>query len=202
MRRLDNARLGVWRDLAAVVAELERRVDEDLRAEWDIPLGWFEVLWALQRCGGRARPHEVARELRLPPSSVSRRLDRLQDEGWVARHRPESAESLAPPATGTSGRTPGDGRAVEVELTVRGRTLWRAMHVSYRRSVQKRFATHLDDSEMAAVRQILTALTASDGLADGPSDGLADGPADGLVDRSPDRSSAQWPDMSGPVPGP
>lgn len=193
MRRLDNARLGVWRDLAAVVAELERRVDEDLRAEWDIPLGWFEVLWALQRCGGRARPHEVARELRLPPSSVSRRLDRLQDEGWVARHRGDE----------------GDGRAVEVELTGRGRTLWRAMHVSYRRSVQKRFAAHLDDSEMAAVRQILTALTASDGssdvtvdgLADGLVEGLAEGLSEGLSDRSPASSSAQWPDRSGPTPG-
>jgi DNA-binding MarR family transcriptional regulator len=148
MPRLDNTRLNAWRDLAAVVSEVTRGVDEDLMAEWDIPLGWYEVLAALQRCGGKARPHVVAHMLRLPASSVSRRLDRLQDEGWVARHR---------------GVDPDDGRAVELELTGRGRTLWRAMHVSYRRSVQKRFAVLMEDGDIAAVRRIIDSLNQAGG---------------------------------------
>jgi len=126
-----------------VVGEVTRGVDEDLMAEWDIPLGWYEVMAALQRCGGRARPHTVAEVLRVPVSTVSRRLDRLQDEGWVARHR---------------GIDPGDGRAVEIELTSRGRTLWRAMHVSYRRSVQKRFAVHLEDAQIEGIRHLVDLL--------------------------------------------
>jgi DNA-binding MarR family transcriptional regulator len=152
MPRLDNTRLSAWRDLAAVVGEVTRGVDEDLMAEWDIPLGWYEVMAALQRCGGRARPHTVAQMLRLPASSVSRRLDRLQDEGWVARHR---------------GVDPDDGRAVELELTGRGRTLWRAMHVSYRRSVQKRFAALMEDGDIDAVRKIIDALIQAGGGGDG-----------------------------------
>jgi DNA-binding MarR family transcriptional regulator len=143
MPRLDNTRLSAWRDLAAVVGEVTRGVDEDLMAEWDIPLGWYEVLAALQRCGGRARPLVVAQSLRIPVSTVSRRLDRLEDEGWVARHR---------------GIDPDDGRAVEIELTHRGRTLWRAMHVSYRRSVQKRFAVHLEDSQIQGIRDLVDLL--------------------------------------------
>ena len=85
--------------------QLERRIDEELTAEWDVPLGWFDVLAALQRLGGRARPSELADELRLVRSSLSRRLDRLEEEGWVAPTRPTSRD---------------DHRAVVVELTRRG----------------------------------------------------------------------------------
>ena len=102
MARLDGARIGAWRGLQAVVGEIARGIDEELRTDWDIQLGWFDVLASLQRLGGRARPLDVAADLRLPPSSLSRRLDRLQEEGWIARHR----------------EVPGaDHRAVEIELT-------------------------------------------------------------------------------------
>ena len=140
MARLDASRVAAWRGLQAVVGQIERGIDDELRAEWDIPLGWFDVLASLQRLGGRARPLDVAADLRLPPSSLSRRLDRLQEEGWVARHR---------------GAPGADHRAVEVELTKTGRRLWREMAVSYRRAVQARFAMHLDDDDIAAVTRVL-----------------------------------------------
>jgi DNA-binding MarR family transcriptional regulator len=143
MPRLDAARLGAWRDLTTLLAELARGVDDDLLLEWTIPLGWFDVLAALQRLGGRARPVEVAAELRLPPSSLSRRLDRLEEEGWVARHREVD---------------PDDRRVVEVELTRRGRNLWREMNVTYRRAVQARFATHLTDDQVRSIAEVVAAL--------------------------------------------
>lgn len=139
MPRLDSVRLGAWRELSSTLAEVERRVHDDLVAQWDIPLGWFEVLAALQRLGGRARPSAVASVLRLPPSSVSRRLDRLEEEGWIARHRRHDAE---------------DQRSVEVELTRRGRTLWREMNVTYRRSVQRHFAARLSDDEIEVLAAV------------------------------------------------
>jgi hypothetical protein len=71
MPRLDAARLAAWRDLTTRLAQLSRAIDEDLLAEWDIPLGWFDVLAALQRLGGRGRPVAIAAELRLPPSSAT-----------------------------------------------------------------------------------------------------------------------------------
>lgn len=136
MPRLDATRLAAWRDLQRVVFDINRMIDDDLRREWAVPLGSFEVLAALRELDGRARPQDVAAWMRLPPSSLSRRLDRLEEEGWIARHREVD---------------PDDHRAVEVELTRRGRTLWREMNVSYRRSVQRRFASILDDVEIAAV---------------------------------------------------
>ena len=144
MPRLDAGRLAAWRDLQGVVSELERVIDDRLREDWDIPLGWFDVMAALQRLGGIARPLDVAAELRLPPSSVSRRLDRLEEEGWVKRHRRVDGADL---------------RAVEVELTRRGRKLWREMNVSFRRAVQAHFAGRLSDGDVDAVRRIVGKLT-------------------------------------------
>jgi len=143
MARLDSSRIAAWRGLQALVGQIERGLDEELRADWDIPLGWFGVLASLQRLGGRARPLDVAADLRLPPSSLSRRLDRLQEEGWIARHR----------------EVPGaDLRAVEVELTRTGRRLWREMNVSYRRAIQAQFAIHLDDDDITDIARVLDTL--------------------------------------------
>ncbi len=131
MPRLDARRLAAWRDLSRVVGDVARRVDGDLQREWAVPVGSFDVLGALRDCGGSARPQRIAEQLSLPRSSVSRRLDRLEEEGWVVRR--------AVP-------TDDDHRAVLVELTPRGRILWREMNISYRRAVQRHFAGRLDDA--------------------------------------------------------
>jgi DNA-binding MarR family transcriptional regulator len=143
MPRLDASRVAAWRELQSVSAELERLIDEDVTAEWDVPLGWFDVLAGLQRMGGRARPSDLAVELRLVRSSLSRRLDRLEEEGWVARQHPGNSD---------------DHRAVVVVLTRRGRTLWREMNVTYRRAVQSRVSSLLADADVADLRRILDAI--------------------------------------------
>ena len=148
MPRLDNVRVETWRSLQSLVGHLERTIDDELRAEWDIAIGWFDVMTSLQRLGGVARPLDIASDLRLPASSVSRRLDRLEEEGWIARHRFVDER---------------DRRAVEIELTKSGRRLWREMNVSYRRAVQASFAVHMSDDDIANIARILTALDA-----DGP----------------------------------
>ncbi len=139
MPRLDATRLQAWRDLQATVEATSRAIDAELRAEWAVPLGWFEVLAHLRELGSRARPHDVAAAMGIPPSSLSRRLDRLEEEGWVARdHRPD----------------PTDQRAVTVALTPRGRQLWREMNVTYRRAVQANFAARLTDDEIEALTPV------------------------------------------------
>jgi DNA-binding MarR family transcriptional regulator len=139
MPRLDATRVTAWRALQSIAAELERLIDAELRAEWDLSLGWFDVLAALQRRGGAARPSELAEDLRVVRSSLSRRLDGLAEEGWVVRR-----EGLHD-----------DQRAVTVELTRRGRLLWREMNVTYRRAVQQHFATWLGDRDVAALHAVL-----------------------------------------------
>ncbi|MGA1345198.1 MAG: MarR family winged helix-turn-helix transcriptional regulator [Ilumatobacteraceae bacterium] len=144
MARLDARRVAAWRGLQARVGEVERAIDAALREEWDISLAWFDVLAALQRAGGAARPGEIAGEIGLPVSSLSRRLDRLEEDGWVVRRRPARAV---------------DHRAVEVVLTRRGRNLWRAMNVTYRRAVQAEFAVGLGDGQVAILHEVIDHLT-------------------------------------------
>jgi len=139
MPRLDAARVAAWRDLQSIVADVTRAVADDLRLEWAVPLGWFDVLATLRHFDGRARPQDIAAVMRIPQSSLSRRLDRLEEEGWIARHR---------------NLDPDDHRAVEIELTRRGRTLWREMSITYRRSVQARFASRLTDDQIAAIAEL------------------------------------------------
>lgn len=139
MPRLDARRLSVWRDLSRAVDDVSRRVDADLQREWAVPVGSFDVLVELRECGGAARPQHLADLLSLPRSSVSRRLDRLEEEGWVVRRRDPAGD---------------DHRAVLVELTPRGRILWREMNVSYRRAVQRHFAGRLDDDAIDAAAEL------------------------------------------------
>jgi len=146
MPRLDAQRLSAWRQLQAHGAEIERAIDAELREEWDIPLAWFDVLAALQRSGGSSRPTALAADLRAVVSSLSRRIDRLEEEGWVKRHGGADRAGVA------------DLRAVTVELTRRGRQLWREMNVTYRRAVQRHFATVLSDRQIASLRDALDAL--------------------------------------------
>ena len=81
-----------------------RRIDADLLDEWDIPLGVVRRPRRVAGCSGDgARPARTSPpRCAIPSSSLSRRLDRLEEEGWVRRHRDVD---------------PDDHRAVEVELT-------------------------------------------------------------------------------------
>lgn len=140
MPRLDAERLGLWRDFQQVAIGAARAVDEALEATDGMTLAWFDALSALQRADGTMRVGELCDALGAVPSSLSRRIDRLVDAGWVER-RP------AP--------TPTDGRAVEVSLTREGRAVWRDANVTYRRAVQQVFASRLTDTDIAALSRVL-----------------------------------------------
>jgi DNA-binding MarR family transcriptional regulator len=141
--RLDAERIGLWRSLDRTVTAVARQIDADLVDEFDLPLAWFEVMSALQRAGGAMRVSKLCSELDEVPSSLSRRLDRMEGVGFVEREAtPE----------------PTDRRAVTVTLTREGRSLWRDASVIYRRGVQKHFAQVVTDSDIVALQRLLSKL--------------------------------------------
>jgi DNA-binding MarR family transcriptional regulator len=141
--RLDAERIGLWRSLDRTVTAVARQIDADLVDEFDLPLAWFEIMSALQRAGGAMRVSRLCSELGEVASSLSRRLDRMEGEGFVEREAtPE----------------PTDRRAVTVTLTREGRSLWRDASVIYRRGVQKHFAQVVTDSDMVALQRLLSKL--------------------------------------------
>ncbi|MEI8239394.1 MAG: MarR family transcriptional regulator [Actinomycetota bacterium] len=141
MPRLDAERILLWRQYCTWSASLQRRVDQQLMDDHDLPLAWYDCLTAIRDAGGELRVHELCEALGDVPSSLSRRLDRLEDEGLVRRTQPTRHD---------------DRRAVLVSLTAAGRTLWRESNITYRRMVQQLFAQRLTDTDIAALQRVFS----------------------------------------------
>src|SRR5918994_1296231 len=84
--QLDEASLDAWRAFLTAHALITRRISRDLVAEGLPDLGWYDLLWALRRSPGRRlRVNELAREVVLSPTAMSRFVDRAVAAGVVAR---------------------------------------------------------------------------------------------------------------------
>lgn len=141
MPRLDAERVVLWRRLGNVIAAVQRELDAELEEAHGLSLVWFEAMSAIRDGGGQRRVSELCEALGDVVSSVSRRLDRMQDAGLVER-------SDAP--------VDGDRRSVTVSLTNAGRALWRDANITFRRVLQHRFASWLTDTDVAALQRVLT----------------------------------------------
>lgn len=83
---LDQGEQEVWRRLLAAEARLRDRLDRDLREGHGLSLGDYDVLVHLSEAPGRClRMSELADRLLLSRSGLTRRVDGLVREGWVAR---------------------------------------------------------------------------------------------------------------------
>lgn len=139
MPRLDAERIALWRQFCTISAALQRQLDAALTEEHDLPLAWYDALTEVRAAGGTMRVHELCKVLDEVPSSFSRRLDRLEAEGFVRRqYSPQ----------------PDDRRAVTVSLTAEGRGVWRDANITYRRLVQEHFAKRLTDTDIAALQRV------------------------------------------------
>jgi DNA-binding MarR family transcriptional regulator len=139
MPRLDAERIALWRQLCTSSIALQRRVDEQLVEEHGLPLAWFDCLTAIRAADGTMRIHELCEALDEIPSSLSRRLDRMEDDGFVRRKRTP---------------LPDDRRAVTVTITKAGRETWRDANITYRRMVQQQFAQHLTETDIGALQRV------------------------------------------------
>jgi DNA-binding MarR family transcriptional regulator len=104
---LDPAPFGVVGRVSRLARELERRLEPVYAAHGHEP-GWHDVLATLRRTGPpyRMRPTDLMNALMLTSSGTTKRLDRLERAGLIAR---------AP--------DPADRRGTLIELTERGRAL-------------------------------------------------------------------------------
>ena len=136
----DPERLAVWRSFLTAHSLLDRALNHALLDERDIPLAWFEVLNALQLAGGKVRVMDLADNLVRSPSSLSRQLNRMEEEELLRRDR---------------GR-PDDQRVVVVVLTREGRDLWRRANTTYLRVLKRNFLSKLTETDVASVQRALS----------------------------------------------
>lgn len=104
---LDPSPIGVIGRVSRLSRELEQRLEPVYRAHGLEP-GWHDVLATLRRTGPpyRVRPTEFTSALMLTSSGTTKRLDRLEQAGLIARE-PD----------------PGDRRGTLIALTTAGRKL-------------------------------------------------------------------------------
>lgn len=130
--------LAAWRALIHAHATLMRQLATDLVDDIGLTLGDFDVLAQLGQAGGEMRISELAAQAYSSRSGMTRRIDRLVDEGLVARANSDA-----------------DGRGVVVGLTDTGvARLAQAARVHLRR-VGELFVDKLNDEELATLASAL-----------------------------------------------
>ena len=104
---LDHSPIGIVGRVSRLARELERRL-EPVYKDHGLEPGWHDLLATLRRNGPpfRMRPTDLTSTLMLTSSGTTKRLDRLEQAGLVARE-PD----------------PGDRRGTLIALTDKGRRL-------------------------------------------------------------------------------
>jgi len=130
MPKLDDDALDAWRAFLTAHAHVTRAISRDLTAAGLPDLSWYDLLWALyRRPERRLRVNELAREVVLSPTAMSRFVDRVEAAGYV-RREPD----------------PADRRALQVAITDDGIALLRRMWPVYEEGIQRHFAAFLGRS--------------------------------------------------------
>jgi DNA-binding MarR family transcriptional regulator len=126
---------------AGLVAELGRH----LEAESGLTGQWFEVLLRLARSpDGRLRMSDLARQVIMTPSGLTRAVDRMEEAGLVRR---EACSS--------------DRRVFYAVLTAKGRRRIEGAVPRHVEHVDECFTAHLDAKERAGLESSLRKLRAA-----------------------------------------
>ena len=130
--------LAAWQALIHAHATLMRQLATDLVDDIGLTLGDFDVLAQLGQADGEMRISELAAQAYSSRSGMTRRIDRLVDEGLVTRANSDA-----------------DGRGVVVGLTDAGvARLAEAAPVHLRR-VRELFVDKLSDEELSLLASAL-----------------------------------------------
>jgi DNA-binding MarR family transcriptional regulator len=116
-------------------AELTRTLDADLVREHDLPLSSYEVLLFLNDSDeGRMRMSELADEVLLSRSGLTRLVDRLERQGLLKRERCAS-----------------DARGLFAEITDEGRTVFADARRTHLDGVRRLFLDRFSRDELRSI---------------------------------------------------
>lgn len=127
--------MSAWRELLRSHAGLVTLLDRELESAHGISLAEYEVLAFLSGAPDeRLRLSELARQVLISPSALTRRLDRLESQG-VVRRQP----------------CPHDARGAYAVLTSEGRRLLVEAAPTHVEGVRRHFVDRLSRSQLAAL---------------------------------------------------
>jgi DNA-binding MarR family transcriptional regulator len=137
-----DPRLAPWRAFLLAHARVSRRLDEELRAEHDLSLGEYDALLTIaQAPGRRVRMNQLAEQVVLSKSGVTRLIDRLVADGLVARIQCQT-----------------DARGAEAVLTDSGLARLRSASGTHLRGVQDHFLDVVEPDDLPGLERALSAV--------------------------------------------
>ncbi len=141
--KLSEQELRAWQALLHAHYDVTRKLDAELREEHGLSLGDYDVLLRLVNAPERClRMSELAARVMLPPSTLTRRLDRLVAEGLVARQSFE-----------------GDSRVLLACLTKAGRRALRRAAPTHLQGIREHYTGRLSKSQLREVASGLEAIS-------------------------------------------
>jgi DNA-binding MarR family transcriptional regulator len=142
----------VFAALLRAHATTTRRLNAQLVADHGLTINDYEVLLRLARAPERRmRRVDLADQVLLTPSGITRLLDGLEQTGCVGRASCET-----------------DRRVVYAVLTDAGRAKLLEARTSHFAQIDEHFAEHLDEEELASLLGLLGKL--GDGVVESPCD--------------------------------
>jgi DNA-binding MarR family transcriptional regulator len=138
-----DPRLDAWRAFLQAHARLFRRLDEELREEHGLSLPEYEALMQIGRSPGRrVRMSQLAQQVLLSKSGVTRLVDRLVADGFVER----SACSH-------------DARGAEAVLTPSGLECLRSAAGTHLRGIDRYFVSAVSGEDLATLARTMRAVS-------------------------------------------
>lgn len=143
-RRLSQDELAAWRAFIRAHATVTSRLERELDEAGGLTLSELDVLLALDRAPERTlRMNDLASRVVLTKSGITRLVDRLEEQRFVARRV-----------------CPSDRRGYNAVLTAKGRAAIRRTIGTHLRGVAAAFADHIDDRSRPIVLAVLERIAA------------------------------------------
>lgn len=131
-----------WKSLVRAHANIVNAVDRELTTEHKLGLADYDVLSQLANSSDRSlRMTELAKQVLLSPSGLTRRLDGLVKQGYVER-RP----------------CPSDGRGLLAYITDEGISKLQTMQPTHSTGVREHFVDIVEEPQLVQLSSLLTSL--------------------------------------------
>ena len=147
--KIDESRLhvGAWLNLQQANRVLDAIFEHRLRAETDMSMAEYELLFRLQLAADHPlQMSEIAAQLLNSPSGTTRMADRLEAAGLITRETPRD-----------------NRRVVRVALTEQGQQALARADTVFREALGEAFAAHLSESDLNDLRRLMRKLLEGNG---------------------------------------
>ena len=135
----DDAGMLAWRTFLTAYANVIRQLEAELEERQSLALSDFDVLVQLHFAGGTLRMRDLADSVLLSRSGMTRRVDRLEEAGYVSRFACET-----------------DRRGSMAQLTDAGRERLEGALPVHVEGIETHFVAKLSPAELEMVRSTLS----------------------------------------------